>query len=181
MLLNLDDLGPTLQPATRQVGTHDIAVQRSMPDIRDIPSKQRIGLPPVGAVIVKHFALRELAGTDAAAPSPTRIIGDTIRRIGDHQIRPGSRQHRLHVRRVGAVATANPVVAQQPYVAGQRDYLVDDVPGIAVPSVGSRCGEQRSLAALRNGNARGYVMAAVESPAFGTTLNRYAPTEFFSV
>jgi hypothetical protein len=65
VLLNPDDLRPTLQPATRQVGTHDIAVQRSVPDIRDIPSKQRIGLPPVGAVIVQHRALRQLAGTEA--------------------------------------------------------------------------------------------------------------------
>jgi hypothetical protein len=50
-------------------------------------------------------------------------------------------------------------------------HLVDDAPGIAVPSVGS----------LRNGNAQGYVKAAVESPPFGTTLTRHAPTEFVSV
>ena len=35
-----------------------------MPHISDIPGKQRIGLPPVGAVVVEHLALRELAGTD---------------------------------------------------------------------------------------------------------------------
>jgi hypothetical protein len=76
VLLNPDDLRATLQPASRQVGTHDIAVQRSVPDISDIASKQRIGLPPVGAVIVQHLAPRQLAGTEATARPPGRIIVD---------------------------------------------------------------------------------------------------------
>src|SRR4051794_2567488 len=124
VLLNPDDLRATLQPAGRQVGTHDIAVQRSVPDISDIASKQRIGLPPVGAVIVQHLAPRQLAGTEATARPPGGIIVDPVRRIGDHQVGLRSGQHRLDIRRVGAVATADPVVVQQPYVAGPSDRLI---------------------------------------------------------
>src|SRR5580693_2302436 len=68
VLFGPDDLSARLQPASNEVGSHDIAVQRAVPDISDIPSKQRIGLPPVGAIVVEHPALRQLAVTEATAP-----------------------------------------------------------------------------------------------------------------
>jgi hypothetical protein len=95
VLLDPDDLGPRLQSASRQIGSHDIAVQRSVPNISDIPSKQGVGLPPVGAMVVEHLALRKLAVAQATARSPTRIIVDPIRRIGNHQVRLRFRQHPL--------------------------------------------------------------------------------------
>src|ERR1700738_3522021 len=55
MLLNPDDLRSRLQPATRQIGADPIAVQRPVPDISDIPGKQRIGLPPVGTIVVENL------------------------------------------------------------------------------------------------------------------------------
>src|SRR5205814_554657 len=51
------------------------------------------------------------------------IIVDAIRRIGDHQVRLRSRQHRLDIRRTGAVAAADPVISQLPYVAGLSDRV----------------------------------------------------------
>jgi len=123
VLLDPDDLGPTLQPASSEVGSHNIAVQCSMPDIGDIPSKQRIGLPPLGAIVVKHFALGQLAGTDATARSPTRIIVDAIRRICDHHVRLRSRQHPLDIRCASTVAAADPVVSREPYVSGPSDGI----------------------------------------------------------
>jgi hypothetical protein len=66
-----------------------------VPNISDIPSKQGVGLPPVGAIVVEHLALRKLAVAQATARSPTRIIVDPIRRIGNHQVRLRFRQHPL--------------------------------------------------------------------------------------
>src|SRR5439155_6973882 len=83
---------------------------------------------------VEHLALRERAGTDATTRSPTRIIVDPIRRIGDHQIRPRSCQHRLDIRCTSAIAAANPVVSREPYIAGPSDRVFGyfrDAVGIA--------------------------------------------------
>jgi hypothetical protein len=46
----------------------------SMPDIGDRARKQRPGLPPIGAIIVRHLA--ELAGVeiDAGTLPPRRIV-----------------------------------------------------------------------------------------------------------
>src|SRR5580692_4917815 len=123
VLLGPDDLSARPQPASREIGDDDVAVQSSVPGIGDIPGEQRIRLPPVGAVVVEHLALRQLAGTEAAARSPGRIVADAIRRIGDHQMRPRSRQHWRDIRRARAVAAADPVVSQQPYVAEPSDRL----------------------------------------------------------
>src|ERR1700720_3990280 len=123
VLFGPDDLSARLQPASRQTGGGDIAVQSPVPNIGDIPGEQRIGLPPVDAIVVEHLALRQLAGTEAAARSPGRIVADAIRRIGDHQMRPRSRQHWRDIRRARAVAAADPVVSQQPYVAEPSDRL----------------------------------------------------------
>jgi hypothetical protein len=123
VLLDPDDLGPWLQPASRQIDADDFAAQRSVPDIRDIASKQCLGLPPVGAVVVEYFALRQLAGTEMAARSPTRIIVDAIRRIGDHQIGLRSRQHRLDIRRIRTIPAADPMISQQPYAAGLSNQV----------------------------------------------------------
>ena len=79
MRLGPDDLSAQLKPAGGQIAADHIAVQRPVPHISDIPGKQRVGLPPVGAVIVEHLALRELAGADPTAGSPGRIIADPIR------------------------------------------------------------------------------------------------------
>src|SRR5215831_1515804 len=73
MRLGPDDLSAQLEPAGGQIATDHVAVQRPVPDISDIAGKQRIGLPPVGAVIIEHLALRELAGTDPMARAPGRI------------------------------------------------------------------------------------------------------------
>ena len=106
---------------------NDVAVQRSVPHISDIPGKQRIGLPPVGAVIVEHLALRELARTDPMARSPRWIIADPIRRVAHHQMGLRSRQYRLDIRRIGAVTTADAMVSHQPDVAGPSDGLIGDI------------------------------------------------------
>ena len=84
VLLDPDDLRAPLQPASRQAGGDDIAVQCSVPDISDVAGEQRIRLSPIGAIIVEHLALSELTGTETAARSPGRLIADPIRRIGDH-------------------------------------------------------------------------------------------------
>src|SRR5438477_2190152 len=88
MLLDPNDLRPRLQPASRQIGADHVAMQRPVPDISDISGKQCIGLPPVGAIIVEHLALREITGADPTPGAPTRVVGNPVRRIGDHQVRP---------------------------------------------------------------------------------------------
>src|SRR5437763_3256808 len=55
MLLDPDDLGARLQPASGEIGADHVAMQRPVPDISDISGKPRIGLPPVGAIIVAHL------------------------------------------------------------------------------------------------------------------------------
>ena len=107
-----------------QIGTDDVSPQRTVPYISDIPTKQRVGLPPVGAVIVEHLVRRKLAAAKAMARAPGRIIVVPIRRIGDHHIRLRSRQHRLDIHRVSAVTAADPVVAQLPYVTRPSDRLL---------------------------------------------------------
>jgi hypothetical protein len=109
MLLDPDDLRPGLQPASREIGADHVAMQRPVPDISDISGKQRIGLPPVGAIIVEHLALREITGADPTSGAPARVVGDPVRRIDDHQVRPRSRQHRRDICRICAIATADPV------------------------------------------------------------------------
>src|SRR6201981_3900837 len=84
VLLDPDDLRAQLQPASRQAGGDDIAVQCSVPDIGDVAGEQRIRLSPIGTVVVEHLTLSELAGAEPAARSPGRLVADPIRRIGDH-------------------------------------------------------------------------------------------------
>jgi hypothetical protein len=122
--LGPDNLGAQLEPASGETGGNDVAVQSSVPDIRYIPGEQRIGFSPVGAIIVEHLALREPAAAEVAARPPARVIADTVRRIGDHQVRLRSRQHWRDIIRAGAVAAANPVVPQQPNVAETSDRLI---------------------------------------------------------
>src|SRR5215471_1006912 len=124
MLLDPDDLRPRLQPASRQIGADHVAVEGSVPNISDISGKQRIGLPPVAAIIVEHLALREVAGPDPTTRAPARIIVDPVRRVGDHQVRHRSSQHRLDIGRAGAVATTDPVVSKQPDVARPSDWVI---------------------------------------------------------
>src|ERR1700730_16418735 len=80
VLLGPDDLSAWLQPASRQTGGNNVTVQSPGPDVGDIAGEQRVGLPPVGPIVVEHFALRQLAGTKAAARSPGRVVSDPIRR-----------------------------------------------------------------------------------------------------
>src|SRR5205823_9749051 len=61
MLLDPDDLRPRRQSASRQIGADHTAMQRPVPDISDVSGKQRVGLPPVGAIIVEHLAVRKIA------------------------------------------------------------------------------------------------------------------------
>src|SRR6516165_3156207 len=123
MLLNPDNLRACLQPAGGEVGSHDSAVQRAVPDISNIPRKQCIGLLPVGAIVVEHLALGQPAEADGTARSPARIIVDAIRRIRDHQIRPRSRQHRLDIGCTRAIAATDPMVFQQPCVTELSDRV----------------------------------------------------------
>src|SRR5215470_18851779 len=122
-----DDLSAQLKAAGGQIAANHVAVQRAVPHISDIPGKQRIRRPPIGAVIVEHLALRELAGTDPITGPPGRIIADPIRRVAHHQVGLRSGQHRLDIRRIGAVTTADAVVAQQPDVAGPSDGVIGDL------------------------------------------------------
>jgi len=102
MRLGPNDLSAQLKAAGGQVAANHVAVKRPVPHISDIPGKQRIRLPPIGAVIVEHLALREAAGTDPMTHSPGRIIADPIRRVAHHQVGLRSGQHRLDIRRIGA-------------------------------------------------------------------------------
>src|SRR6516164_7067996 len=127
MRLGPDDLSAQLKPAGDQIAADHVALQRPVPHISDIPGKQRIGLPPVGAVIVEHLALRELAGIDPTARAPGWIIADPIRGVAHHQMGLRSREHRLDIRRNGAVTAADAMVAQQPDVAGPGYGLIGDI------------------------------------------------------
>src|SRR6266446_2320022 len=60
VLLGPDDLRTRLQPAAGQIGGDNIAVQRPVPNISDVPGEQRISLLPVSAIVVEHLSLREL-------------------------------------------------------------------------------------------------------------------------
>src|SRR5262249_35557800 len=73
VLFDPHDLGSRLQPESRQAGGDDISMQRTVPDISDIPGEQPIGLPPVGTIIIENRALREIPGPDPATRTPARI------------------------------------------------------------------------------------------------------------
>src|SRR6516225_9670408 len=122
-----DDLSAQLEPAGGQIAADHVTVQRPVPHISDIAGKERIGLPPVGAVIIEHLALRELAGIDPTARAPGWIIADPIRGVAHHQMGLRSRQHRLDIRRIGAVTTTDAVVSQPPDVARPSDGLIGDI------------------------------------------------------
>src|SRR5690349_13657196 len=124
MLLGPDDLSARLQPAGHQTRSDDVAVQSTVPNISDIAGKQRIRLPPVDAVVVEHLAQSELAATELTAPSPGRLVAYPIRRVGDHQVRLRSGQHLPDIRRTGAVAAANPMLAEQPHVTSPSDRSI---------------------------------------------------------
>ena len=126
MLLDPNDLRAQLEAATSQPGSEDVAVQRPEPHIGRVSGKQGVGFPPVGAIVVEHLALSEPATTEMAARSPARVVGDPVRRIGDHQMRLGSCQQGGDIGGAGAVAAANSVLAQQPDVAGPSDRLIGD-------------------------------------------------------
>jgi len=91
-------------------------MQRPMPDIGDIPGEQLIRFTPTGAIIVEHLTDCELAAAELAATSPGWLVADPIGRIGDHQMGLASGQHLRDIRRASAVAAANPVLPQLPYV-----------------------------------------------------------------
>src|SRR5947209_15719711 len=74
VLLGPDNLSARLQPAAGKIGGDKVAVQRPVPDISDIPGEQRISLSPVGAIVVEHLSLRELASVKRAARPPARFI-----------------------------------------------------------------------------------------------------------
>src|SRR5215469_5246132 len=124
MLLRPNDLSAQLKPASRQPGGDDIAVRRPMPDIGGISRKQRIGLPPVGAIVVEHLALGERAGTAAAVCSPGRIVGHPIGGIGDHQMRLQFCQDQFDIGDAGTVAAANQVASHLPYIARPSYRLI---------------------------------------------------------
>src|SRR5215472_16986610 len=84
MLLRPNDLRAQLKPASRQAGGDDITVHSPVPNIGGISREQRIGLPPIGAIVVEHLALGERAGTAATVRSPGRVVSDPVGRIGDH-------------------------------------------------------------------------------------------------
>jgi hypothetical protein len=97
-----------------------------VPHISDIPGKQRIGLPPVGAVIVEHLALRELVGADPTARSSGRIIADPIRGIVDHQL--GLRAGNTGSTSAALVLSPQPTrCSQPPDVAGPGYRLLGDI------------------------------------------------------
>src|SRR5436190_10590062 len=81
VLLGPDDLSARLQPAAGQIGSDNVAVQRSEPDVSDIPGEQRISRSPVGAIVVEHLSLRELAPAKLAPRPPARFIADPVGRI----------------------------------------------------------------------------------------------------
>src|SRR5262249_41362924 len=124
MLLRPNDLSAQLKPASRQPSGDDIAVHRSMPDIGGISREQRIGLPPISAIVVENFALCERAGTAAAAGSPGWIVGDPIGWIGDHQVRLQCYQYQRDISCAGAIAAANQVASHLPYIAGPSYRLI---------------------------------------------------------
>jgi hypothetical protein len=74
VLLGPDDLSTQLEPAGSQTSGDDVAVQRRVPNIGDIPREQRIRLPPVGLIVIEHLALRELTHTEAKSPPPGRVV-----------------------------------------------------------------------------------------------------------
>src|SRR5205814_1853143 len=88
MLLGPDDLGTQLKPAGCETGGNDLSAKRAVPNIGDVPGEERIRFAPVGAIVVEHPALRQLAGAMVPLRSPGGVVADAIRWIGHHQVRP---------------------------------------------------------------------------------------------
>src|ERR1700730_9344060 len=124
MPLGPDDLSGRLETAGHQARSDDVAVQSPGPNVSDIAGKPPIRLPPVDAVVVEHLAHGELAATELTAPSPGRLVAYPVRRVGDHQVRLRSGQHLPDMRRTGAVAAANPMLAEQPHVTSPSDRSI---------------------------------------------------------
>ena len=98
-------------------------MQRAVPDVGDVAGEQRPGLAPVGAVVVQHLAGAAGRG-GAGLVAPGRIVVDAVGRVGDHQLRLDAVEQALDVGRHRGVAAEQPVRAEQPEIAGQRDRVL---------------------------------------------------------
>ena len=87
-----------------------------MPDIGNVARKQRPCVAPVAAIVVG-----DLAGArrrrDPGLVAPGGRVVDPVRRIGDHEVRPGAVQQPRHVVRRGGVAAEQAMRAEPPQVA----------------------------------------------------------------
>lgn len=112
-LLGAGDLGPDVETCRRKALRDLCRMQRTMPDVSHISLKQRLGRPPVGAVVVQHLA-RPFGLLGASLVAPSRIIVDAIGRIADHEMRKHATQQPFHGRFVGRIAADDPIVAKLP-------------------------------------------------------------------
>src|SRR3981081_1916636 len=126
-VLGPNDLGAHLEAGGLK-GLLDLArMPTSMPDICNRARKQRPGLPPTGAIVVRYLA--ELAGVeiDAGTFPPRRIVIHAVGRIGNHQLRLDPGQQPLGSFRGRAVTAKEVMRAKDPKIAGSRDRVARQV------------------------------------------------------
>src|SRR5258707_13774374 len=85
--LGPDDLGADVEVAAGKTGCDFARMQRTVPNVRHRARKEGSGRATVRTVIVGD-AFGPGAVVNAGALSPRRIVGNAIRRVGDHQLGP---------------------------------------------------------------------------------------------
>src|SRR5258708_40053416 len=108
MVLDPDDLSAGLEAAGGEPVGDDGAVHGGVPDIGDVAGEQRVGLTPVGAVVVEDLSGRVLAAPETPALAPGRLVADPVRGVGDHQRGVDAAESFGDVCRSGAVAGLDP-------------------------------------------------------------------------
>ena len=118
-LLGPDDLRPDRKPALGKAVGDNAGAQRPVPDIGDLAGVEIPGRSPIRDLVVPDLALAR-GIVDAPAMTPLRIIFDAVGRVGDHQMRHGIAQQKLHEVRVPAVAARDTMRSELPDVPRPR-------------------------------------------------------------
>ncbi|CUH71723.1 hypothetical protein TL5120_01513 [Thalassovita autumnalis] len=118
-----DDLRPDAEACDFEAFGDCGCMQGAMPDVGDVAGKQPPGFAPVGPVIIQHLAgALSLGGARLVAPA--RVIFNTVWRICRHKEGCYPVQDALYIRGDGAVAAEQPVVAEDPEIAGAADRIL---------------------------------------------------------
>jgi len=97
-------------------------MQGAVPDISDVAGEQVSGLAPVGPVVIAHRP-RPPGPRHPGPVPPAWVVGHTIGRVGDHQMRQHPVETALHRRPVRGIAADQAMAAEGPDIARPGDRV----------------------------------------------------------